>query len=43
LLRHFGSLERIRSCSPEELQALPGIGRALAETIHKVLSSGGAA
>lgn len=39
LLRHLGSLERIRSCSPEELQAVPGIGKDLAETIYKALSS----
>lgn len=41
LLRHFGSLEQIRGCSPEELQAVPGIGKDLATIIYKGLSSRG--
>ena len=41
LLRHFGSLNRIRKSSIEELQAVPGIGKDLATSIYKALSSSG--
>jgi len=37
LLRTFGSLERIRAASVEELAAVPGISHALAETIKEYL------
>ncbi len=33
LLKHFGSLKRVRAASPEELAEAPGIGPALAATI----------
>jgi excinuclease ABC subunit C len=39
LLRHFGSLKRIRSATAEELQEVQGIGPALAATIAAQLSS----
>ena len=38
LLRHFGSLKRIRAATPEELQAVEGIGPALAGAIAAELS-----
>lgn len=38
LLRHFGSLKRIRAASAEELQEVSGIGPALASTIAAQLS-----
>lgn len=37
LLRAFGSLERIRAASVEELASVPGIPRSVAETIKKYL------
>lgn len=37
LLRHFGSLERIRRATPEALAAVPGIGRRLADQLHAFL------
>jgi excinuclease ABC subunit C len=37
LLRHFGSLARIRAATPEELAAVPGIGRGLAERVAREL------
>ncbi len=40
LLRHFGSVRRIAAAAPEELTAVPGIGPALAATIHASLSNG---
>lgn len=39
LLRHFESLADIKAASPEELSAVPGISRRLAETIAKALGS----
>ena len=37
LLRHFGSLENIRQASVEELAAVPGMTRTLAERVKKYL------
>jgi hypothetical protein len=34
LLRHFGSLKRVREATVDELAAAPGISRALAEIVH---------
>jgi excinuclease ABC subunit C len=39
LLRHFGSVKKVRAASAEELQAVSGIGPALAATIAAQLSS----
>lgn len=38
LLKHFGSLKKIRAASTEELQAVSGIGPKLAQTIVDALS-----
>ena len=40
LLRHFGSVKRIRAASLEQLCEVPGIGPKLAETIKSHLSNG---
>ncbi|WP_327046323.1 excinuclease ABC subunit UvrC [Microbispora sp. NBC_01189] len=37
LLRHFGSVKRLREASAEEIQAVPGIGPATAEAIVAAL------
>jgi len=37
LLRHFGSVRRIKEASSEQIQEVPGIGAALAATIHQTL------
>lgn len=39
LLRHFGSLKRIRQASIDELAAVPGMSRKVAEELKRVLSS----
>jgi excinuclease ABC subunit C len=38
LLRHFGSVKKIRAASEEDLRAVSGIGPALASTIAAQLS-----
>lgn len=40
LLRHFGSVSRLKQATPEEIQELPGIGPRLAATIHAHLATG---
>lgn len=40
LLRHFGSVSRLKQATPEEIQELPGIGPRLAATIHAHLAAG---
>ena len=37
LMKHFGSLKKIRAATVEELSALPGINQSLAEAIKKTL------
>jgi excinuclease ABC subunit C len=37
LLRHFGSLKRVRNASIEELAAVEGVGASVAERIHGFL------
>lgn len=37
LLKRFGSLARLGTASPEEIQATPGVGPALAQTIYEHL------
>lgn len=39
LLRHFGSLTRVRAAAIEEIEELPGFGRALAERIKRALET----
>ncbi|MGM7677427.1 excinuclease ABC subunit UvrC [Microbacterium sp. A94] len=39
LLRHFGSVTALRSATPSEIQEVPGIGPALAESIHTHLAT----
>ncbi|WP_078910833.1 excinuclease ABC subunit UvrC [Streptomyces sp. NRRL WC-3742] len=39
LLKHFGSLKRLRAATVDELCAVPGIGRRTAETVAAALSS----
>ncbi len=39
LLKHFGSLKKIRAATLEELQQVPGISASLADTIYRVLRS----
>jgi len=41
LFRHFGGIRAIRSASIQELSAVPGINRKIAETIKKQLSLSG--
>jgi excinuclease ABC subunit C len=38
LLKHFGSVKRIAAAAPEDLAAVKGINRDLAETIHRMLT-----
>ncbi len=38
LLRHFGSVKRMRQATPEDLAAVPGISTALAASLHAALS-----
>jgi excinuclease ABC subunit C len=40
LLRHFGSLKKIRLASLEELEAMPGLPQALARRIHETFREG---
>jgi excinuclease ABC subunit C len=42
LLRHFGSVKRMRSASEAELAAVEGIGPRLAAQIHTALAAGSA-
>jgi len=39
LLRHFGSVQRMRQATVEELAQVPGISAALATQIHAALSA----
>ncbi|MBW2164046.1 MAG: hypothetical protein JRF43_06300, partial [Deltaproteobacteria bacterium] len=39
LLKHFGSLTRVRQASSEEISKVPGISKELARTIYEHLSS----
>ncbi len=40
LLRHFGSVTALRQATPAEIEELPGIGPALAATVHQHLAAG---
>ncbi|MCT9819956.1 excinuclease ABC subunit UvrC [Microbacterium sp. W1N] len=39
LLKHFGSVARLKQATPEEISELPGIGPTLAAAIHKHLAA----
>jgi len=39
LLKHFGSTERVKEATPDELQKVSGIGKSLAEKIYSALRS----
>ena len=39
LLKHFGSIARLRRASVEQIAAAPGVGSELARLIHKVLAT----
>ena len=41
LLRHFGSLERLKKAGRKEIESIPGIGRVYAERIYKFLKEVG--
>ncbi|GAB2872148.1 excinuclease ABC subunit UvrC [Streptomyces mayteni] len=41
LLKHFGSVKRLRAATIEELCEVPGIGRRTAETVAAALAEGG--
>ncbi|HXH35086.1 MAG TPA: excinuclease ABC subunit UvrC [Plantibacter sp.] len=41
LLRHFGSVARLKTATPAEITEVKGIGDKLAATIHDALASGG--
>jgi len=41
LLKHFGSVTRLREAAPEQIDAVPGIGPALAAAIAERLRGGG--
>jgi len=43
LLKHFGSVQQVKSATIEELQNVPGIGKELAEKIYTGLSVSGIA
>ncbi len=43
LLRHFGSLKKLKEASPEQIAQVQGIGAALAAQIHQALGAGGQA
>ena len=39
LLKHFGSVARLRAATPDEIQQVQGIGPALAQSIHSHLAT----
>jgi len=41
LLRHFGSVKRLRAATPDQLREVPGIGPALAEAVVVALARDG--
>nr|MCU0266824.1 helix-hairpin-helix domain-containing protein [Actinomycetes bacterium] len=43
LLRHFGSLKRLRAATPEEVAEVPGIGPRTAEAVVRALAAASAA
>ncbi|MBB5152705.1 excinuclease ABC subunit UvrC [Saccharopolyspora phatthalungensis] len=43
LLKHFGSVRKVRQAGVDEIAAVPGIGRRTAETVHSALAADGGA
>ncbi|TQM84210.1 excinuclease ABC subunit C [Saccharothrix saharensis] len=41
LLKHFGSLKKLREASIEEISGVPGVGRRTAEAVHATLGAAG--
>jgi excinuclease ABC subunit C len=39
LLKHFGSVKRLRLATVDEISSVPGFGRQLAETVHTALNA----
>jgi excinuclease ABC subunit C len=39
LLRHFGSVKRLRAATLEEIAEVPGVGRQTAEAVHAALAA----
>ena len=37
LVKHFGSVQKLKGASVAEIEAVKGIGPALAETVHRTL------
>ncbi|MGH3620785.1 MAG: excinuclease ABC subunit UvrC [Sciscionella sp.] len=40
LLKHFGSLKRLRAATVDEISEVPGVGRRTAEAVHGALAGG---
>ncbi|OLR94633.1 excinuclease ABC subunit UvrC [Actinokineospora bangkokensis] len=40
LIKHFGSLKRLRAASVEEIESVPGIGPGTARAVHTALAGG---
>jgi len=40
LLRHFGSLKKLREATIDEISGVPGVGRRTAEAVHASLTAG---
>jgi excinuclease ABC subunit C len=40
LLKHFGSLKKLREASIDEISGVPGVGRRTAEAVHASLTTG---
>ncbi|TLM98576.1 MAG: excinuclease ABC subunit UvrC, partial [Actinobacteria bacterium] len=41
IVRHFGSVKRLRSATVDEIAEVPGVPRQIAEDIHAVLAQWG--
>lgn len=41
LLKHFGSLKKLREASVDEISGVPGVGRRTAEAVHATLGAAG--
>jgi excinuclease ABC subunit C len=41
LLKHFGSVRKLREATVDEISGVPGVGRRTAEAVHATLASAG--